>query len=130
VKEPVWVRTIEALAFHSQLIALFGGADGLRDLGLLESALARPRNLFAYEKQRVDLADLGASYAAGISRNHPFVDGNKRLAMLVSMVFLESNGFRLAANQEEAYLAFLRLAAGEMTERELAAWFRANKTAR
>ena len=81
MKEPVWIRTIEALAFHSQQIALFGGSDGVRDAGLLDSALARPRNLFVYSEATVTMADLAAAYAFGISSNHPFVDGNKRTAM-------------------------------------------------
>jgi death on curing protein len=123
VQEPIWIRTIEALAFHSQQIALFGGSDGVRDLGLLESALARPKNLFTYAETAVTMADLGASYAFGIARNHPFVDGNKRTAMQVSFVFLEFNGFPVTASQEEACLTFLSLAAGEITEAQLALWF-------
>jgi death-on-curing protein len=123
VKEPVWIRTIEALAFHSQQIALFGGSDGVRDAGLLDSALARPRNLFAYSETAVTMADLAAAYAFGISSNHPFIDGNKRTAMQVSFVFSEFNGFPVTASQEDACLTFLRLAAGEIVESELALWF-------
>ncbi len=122
--EPRWIRTIEALAFHAQLIELFGGAEGLRDRGLLESALARPRHLFAYARKKPSLASLAAAYAAGISANHPFIDGNKRTAMQVAFVFLEANGCTVTASQEEACLTFLRLAAGELTEPELSAWFR------
>jgi death-on-curing protein len=128
VKEPLWIRTIEALAFHAQLIALFGGTEGVRDQGLLESALARPRNLFVYARAKVTLADLAAAYAVGISANHPFVDGNKRTAMQVSFVFLESNGLSVTASQEDACLTFIRLAAGKMTERELAAWLKEHTT--
>jgi death on curing protein len=123
MKEPVWIRTIEALAFHSQQIALFGGSDGVRDAGLLDSALARPRNLFAYSEGPVTMADMAAAYAFGISSNHPFVDGNKRTAMQVSFVFLEFNGFPVTASQEDACVTFLRLAAGEISESELALWF-------
>jgi death-on-curing protein len=123
VKEPVWIRKIEALAFHSQQIALFGGSDGVRDRGLLESALARPQNLFAYAETAVTMADLAASYAFGIARNHPFVDGNKRTAMQVAFVFLEFNDFPVTATQEDAYLTFLSLAAGEIKEDQLALWF-------
>jgi death-on-curing protein len=123
LKEPVWIRTIEALAFHSQQIALFGGSDGVRDAGLLDSALARPKNLFAYSESVVTMADLAAAYAFGISSNHPFVDGNKRTAMQVSFVFLEFNGFPVTASQEDACATFLRLAAGEISEPELAQWF-------
>jgi death-on-curing protein len=123
VHEPVWIRTIEALAFHRQQIAVFGGSDGVRDPGLLESALGRARNLFAYSENAVSMAELAAACAFGISGNHPFIDGNKRTAMQVSFVFLEFNGFPVTASQEEACLTFLRLAAGEITEAELALWF-------
>lgn len=123
MKEPVWIREVEALAFHAQQIALFGGSDGVRDRGLLDSALARPQNLFAYAERALNLADLAAAYAFGISSNHPFVDGNKRTAMEVAFVFLEFNGMAIIASQEEACATFLKLAAGELTEAELALWF-------
>jgi death-on-curing protein len=126
VKEPVWIREIEALAFHAQQIALFGGSDGVRDRGLLDSALARPKNLFAYAEKELTMADLAAAYAAGISSNHPFVDGNKRTAMQVAFVFLEFNGFSITASQEEACLTFLSLAAGEISEDQLAQRFERN----
>ncbi len=122
MKEPVWIREIEALAFHAKQIALFGGSDGVRDRGLLDSALSRPKNLFAYAERALTMADLTAAYAVGISSNHPFVDGNKRTAMQVAFVFLEFNGFPVIASQEEACLTFLSLAAGELTEGELALW--------
>jgi len=128
VQEPIWIRTIEALAFHRQLIALFGGSDVVRDFGLLESALARPQNLFTYSETAVTMTDLAAAYAFGISGNHPFVDGNKRTAMQVSFVFLEFNGYTVTASQEEACLTFLRLAAGEISETELALWFAEHAT--
>jgi len=123
LKEPVWIREIEALAFHAQQMALFGGPDGVRDRGLLDSALACPKNLFAYAESALTMADLAAAYAMGISSNHPFVDGNKRTAMQVAFVFLEFNGISVIASQEEACLTFLSLAAGEITEAGLAAWF-------
>jgi death-on-curing protein len=126
VKEPVWIREVEALAFHAQQIALFGGSDGVRDRGLLDSALARPKNLFVYAEGPVTMGQLAAVYAAGISSNHPFVDGNKRTAMQVAFVFLEFNGFPVAASQEEACLTFLGLAAAEITEAQLADWFERN----
>jgi death-on-curing protein len=129
VEEPVWIREIEALAFHAQQIALFGGSDGVRDRGLLDSALARPKNLFAYAEKALTLADLAAAYAAGISSNHPFVDGNKRTAMVVAFVFLEFNGTPVTASQEDAYLIILGLAAGEITESQLALWFAENTAA-
>ena len=129
MKEPVWIREIEALSFHAQQIDLFGGIGGVRDRGLLDSALARPKNLFAYAENTLTLADLAAAYAVGISSNHPFLDGNKRTAMQVAFVFLEFNGLPITASQEDACLTFLRLAAGEMSEAELALWFTENTTA-
>jgi death-on-curing protein len=123
VEEPVWIREIEALAFHAQQIAIFGGSDGVRDRGLLDSALARPKNLFAYADRAPSMAELAAAYAFGISSNHPFVDGNKRTAMQVAFVFLEFNGCPVNASQEDACLTFLGLAAGEIGEAELAVWF-------
>ena len=122
MKEPVWIREVEALAFHAQQIALFGGSEGLRDIGLLDSALARPKNLFAYSERALTMPDFAAAYAVGISSNHPFIDGNKRTAMEVAFVFLEFNGFPVTATQEEAYTTFLSLAAGEISESELAIW--------
>jgi death-on-curing protein len=130
VKEPVWIRTIEALTFHAQQISLFGGSDGVRDRGLLEFALARPKNLFAYADRALTMADLAAAYAVGISSDHPFVDGNKRTAMQVAFVFLEFNGISITATQEDACLTFLNLAAGEITEAELALWFTNHTTVR
>jgi death-on-curing protein len=129
VKEPVWIREIEVMAFHAQQVLLFGGSDGVRDRGLLDSALARPKNLFAYAETALTMADLAAAYAVGISSNHAFVDGNKRTAMLTAFVFLEFNGFSVTASQEEACLTFLGLAAGEMPEAELALWFVEHTTA-
>jgi len=98
-----------------------GGGVGIRDEGLLESALARPLNLVAYEKANV--FEIAASYAFGLARNHPFVDGNKRCAFVVSAVFLELNGYELNAPEAEAAIVFLKLAAGELKEAELARWF-------
>ncbi len=123
MKEPAWIREIEVLTFHTQQIVLFGGSEGVRDRGLLDSALARPKNLFAYAERALTMAELAAAYAVGISSNHPFVDGNKRTAMQVAFVFLDFNGFPVTASQEEACLTFLSLAAGEMTVEELALWF-------
>ncbi len=130
MKEPVWIREKEALAFHSRLLALFGGSEGVRNSGLLGSALARAKNLFAYAESTAASADLAAAYSAGISGNHPFADGNKRTAMLVAFVFLEHNGRPVTAGQEDACLTFLRLAAGEISESELARWFSEHSTAK
>lgn len=130
MNEPVWIREKDALALHEQQIVLFGGAAGVRDAGLLDSALARPRNLCAYAERPVTMAELAAAYAFGISSNHPFVDGNKRTAMHVSFVFLEFNGVSVRATPEDACLTFLGLAAGEISEGELATWFARNTDVR
>jgi death-on-curing protein len=111
-----------AVAAHSEQLAEHGGAEGVRDERLLESAMARPRNLAAYGEP--DAAGLAAAYAYGIARNHPFVDGNKRTAAVVSETFLILNGYRLTANDAELVVAFLALAAGELSEAEIADWFR------
>ncbi|MDR3722885.1 MAG: type II toxin-antitoxin system death-on-curing family toxin [Terracidiphilus sp.] len=124
MKEPIWIREIDALAYHAQLLMLFGGQDGIRDWGLFESALARPKNLLAYAETPVDMPALAAAYAFGLSSNHPFIDGNKRTAMQVALVFLEFNGIEVTATQEEACLTFLGLAGGDVSELALAEWFR------
>lgn len=130
MKEPLWIREIEALAIHDQQLSLFGGPAGVRDYGLLEWALARPKNILAYAEDRPSLSRLAAAYAFGISSNHPFVDGNKRTALVVSFVFLEVNGLELTATQEEASLTIMALAAGEMTEDQLAEWLERNTAVR
>lgn len=99
---------------------------GVRDMGLLESALARPKNIWIYAESPPTPTQLAAAYAFGISSNHPFVDGNKRSAMMASFVFLEINGFEVTATQEDAYVTILGLAAGEITEDQLTAWFERN----
>lgn len=118
---PVWVLRETVLILHEQLLAAFGGASGLRDEGLLASALARPENLFAYGTPTV--VDLAASYAFGIARNHPFVDGNKRTSFAVAALFLELNGYRFDAAEVDVVVQTLGLAAGEVKESEYAAWF-------
>ena len=117
-----WVSLKAALAAHGEQIAEHGGGHGLRDLGLLESAMARPQQLAAYGKP--DLAAMAAAYAFGIARNHPFIDGNKRTAAVVSELFLVKNGCNLKAGNAEIAVTFLALAAGELSEDELADWFR------
>jgi len=124
VKAPVWVLDETVLAFHEQLLALHGGATGLRDRGLLESALARRRNLFVHEKATVFA--LAASYAFGLVKNHPFVDGNKRIGFAVGVLFLELNGLRFEAEEADAAVQTLGLAAGAIKEAEYAAWLEAN----
>ena len=123
--EPIWIDKPETLVAHSRQLAEHGGSDGLRDEGLLESALAKPRNVLAYESD-CDLARLAASYAFGIARNHPFIDGNKRTSLVVSEGFLRINGIRIVAAPEEKYFTFLHLAEGTLSEEELAAWFRSH----
>jgi death-on-curing protein len=115
---------------HEEALMLHGGPEGVHDLGLLESALARPKNLFAYSDQIPSIARLAASYAKGIIANHPFVDGNKRTAFIVSVTFLRLNGVQLTATKEDRVLSFWSLAAGEITEEQLAQWFERNTTAR
>lgn len=117
-----WVAEAVAKAAHAEQLAEHGGGEGIRDEGLLDSAMARPRNVAAYGEP--DAAELAAAYAYGIARNHPFVDGNKRTAAVVSETFLALNGYRLDASDAELVVAFLALAAGELAEDELMAWFR------
>jgi death-on-curing protein len=117
------MEVADAVIAHDLELAAHGGAPGLRDAGLLESALARPRNIWTYAESTPALAVLAAAYALGISSNHPFVDGNKRTALLVSFAFLDVNGSEVNASQEDAFLTNLGLAAGEITEAQLALWF-------
>jgi death on curing protein len=119
-----WVSAEFVGVIHDQQIARFGGGSGVRDQGLLLSALARPENLAAYGDP--DVAALAASYAYGIARNHPFVDGNKRTALVTAAVFLLENGHELVASEADAVVTILALAAGEFDEEALAAWIRAN----
>jgi death-on-curing protein len=128
VKAPVWVMKQAVLAFHAECIRAHGGSDGVRDERLLESALARPLHLFAYEK--ADLCRLAAAYAVGIAKNHPFVDGNKRTAFLAATVFLERNGVVFAAEQGAAAVFMLGIADGSLDEVTFAAWSRDNTKAR
>ena len=118
----VWIATEVALAAHAEQLTEHGGGDGIRDAGMLDSAMARPRNLADYGEP--DVADLAAAYAYGIARNHPFVDGNKRSAAVISETFLMLNGQSLQATDAQLVVAFVALAAGELSEDELADWFR------
>jgi death-on-curing protein len=119
-----WIERSVVLAIHNEQLVEHGGAAGIRDVGLLASALARPLNLAAYETP--DAADLAASYGFGIARNHPFIDGNKRSAFVVLELFLAINGYALKADDANCVLTMLALAAGELDEPALAAWIRAN----
>jgi death-on-curing protein len=126
--EPRWLPKDLVLAVHDRQLAEHGGMSGVRDEGLLESALARPQNLFAYGQG--DLPALAAAYAFGLARNHPFVDGNKRTAFVACELFLAANGFDLAASDEECLAMTLALAASEIDEAEFASWLRENVAAR
>jgi death on curing protein len=119
--EPKWVAASVALAIHDEQIAEHGGGAGVRDETLLESALARPKNLFGYEA--AGLAQLAGAYAFGICKNHPFVDGNKRTSLVVAELFLALNGQRLDATDVECVMVWQKLAAGEIDEPSLALWF-------
>ena len=125
MKSPVWVLPDVVLAVHGQLLAAFGGAVGVRDAGLLDSALARPKNRREYGSTATAF-DLAAGYAFGLVKNHPFVDGNKRIAFATAVMFLELNGYRFEASEADAVLQTLALAAGEMKESEFATWLKAN----
>ena len=119
-----WLDRPLVLAIHDRQLAEHGGSPGVRDDNLLESALARPQQLYAYGEPQPDLADLAATLAFGISRNHPFVDGNKRTALVAYRSFLVLNGAELTASAEEKYLTILALAEGKLSLNKLAAWLR------
>lgn len=119
-----WIGEPLARALHAEQLAAHGGGNGVRDPGLLDSALQRPRNPVGYGEP--DAADLAASLAYGIARKHPFVDGNKRTAFVCGAVFMELNGFRMTATEPDVVLTFVALAAGDIPEPYLATWFRAN----
>jgi death on curing protein len=122
MSEPKWLTARDMIALHAEQLAIFGGPPGIRDVGLLESALDRPRNKWTYGE--TNLSSLAASYAYGIARNHPFVDGNKRAAFTALIVFLRFNGVRFQPNYAEAIAAIVALAAGELSEDALAQWVR------
>jgi len=127
VKERVWIDERDALVLHDRLLALHGGAAGLRDDTLLKSALARPRQLLAYAES-VDIVDMATAYTAGIVRNHPFVDGNKRTGFVVGILFLELNGYRFTASEAGAAKAVLELAAGKLDETSYSTFLQTNVT--
>lgn len=128
MKAPVWLSRKIILTIHTELVARFGGATGLRDSGLLDSALARPQQTFSYSQPT--LSEMAAAYSEGLVKNHPFVDGNKRIGFMAAYVFLAVNGQQLIASEEEAVLQTLALAAGEIGAPEHAAWLAANTVAR
>lgn len=124
MKQPVWLLNEAVVAAHGRLLSEFGGASGIRDEGLLESALARPENLRAYGTPTI--FELAASYAFGVVKNHPFVDGNKRTGFTIAVMFLDLNGQILRASEADATIQTLALAAGELGEAGYAAWLEAN----
>jgi death-on-curing protein len=124
-KQPIWIERIVAEAIHFDLLRTHGGIHGLRDEGALESVLARPRQRWIYGRAR-DLPRLAAAYGFGLARNHPYRDGNKRLAFMVMAVFLGLNGFEIAAVEEDVVAIMFALAAGKLSEAALARWIRSH----
>ena len=125
MSEPLWIDEQDVLVLHDRLLALDGGFAGVRSVALLQSALARPQQLYAYG-EAPNIIDMAAVYTAGIVRNHPFVDGNKRTGFVVGVLFLELNGCRFIASAEDAAQAILELAAGTLDEGAFTRWMRAN----
>lgn len=128
MREPRWVLRDAVLALHERLLAEFGGLAGLRDSGLFDSALARPLQRFAYGRRAIH--DLAAAYAFGLVRNHPFLDGNKRIGFATGVLFLELNGWRFTAAEVDAVVQTLALAAGALNEAGYAAWLKKNSRRR
>lgn len=124
--EPIWVLDNVVLAIHKQQTAEHGGSDGVRDMGLLESALNRPKNLYVYSEHKPSLYQLAASLAYGIIKNHPFIDGNKRTAYVICNLFLELNDVTLTASMQEKYFKTLGLAEGSLSEIEFSLWLSKN----
>jgi death-on-curing protein len=125
VSEPIWIETREAIVLHERLLALHGGAVGVRDPGLLESVLNRPRHRLAYAETST-IIDLAALYTTGVVRNHPFADGNKRTGFVIGILFLELNGYAFSASEEDAAEAVLAVARGDWDEDAYAAFLAAN----
>lgn len=126
-RDPTWIDERDVIAVHGRLLSLDGGLAGVRDLSLLQSALARPKQLHAYG-EKADVLDLAVAYAIGIIRNHPFFDGNKRTGFVIGVLFLEINHGNFTATEESAAQAVLGFAAGTLSESEFAAWMRANSS--
>jgi death-on-curing protein len=124
-RQPLWIEERDVLAIHDRLLAIHGGAPGLRDRGLLQSALARPRQHHAYASSR-DIIAMASLYTAGIVGNHPFVDGNKRTGFVIGILFLELHGFVFSASEEDATRAVFDFAAGRLDETGFATWLRSN----
>lgn len=123
MEQPTWVLGEVISAIHKQQLAEHGGPVGIRDEGMPASALARPKNIFNFDPDNASIPRLAAAYAFGLSRNHPFADGNKRVALIVSLLFLKLNGMDLSASMEERYHIFMTLAEGGLSEDDLSEWF-------
>lgn len=121
--EPIWIREDTVLAAHQRQLAEHGGLSGVRDIGLLQSALARPQHIFCYRPD-VALTELATAYGFGIAKNHPFIDGNKRTAYVVTRLFLMLNDLDIQATREEKYTAMIALAEGKWSEEQFAAWLK------
>jgi death on curing protein len=128
--EPQWIADRSVLDIHDEQLQRHGGLAGVRDAGLLASALYRPRNLWNYARDAADLSAMAAAYASGIARNHPFIDGNKRTAAVVCEAFIELNGHLLIAGDDDWYNTMIGLASGALTEEQLADWIRSVLVAR
>lgn len=124
MKEPIWIDAADVHAFHLEMLSMFGGLSGVRDEGLLSSALSRPQYLFSYGQP--SLFELAAEYAVGTVKNHPFLDGNKRAGFMAGALFLEVNGLRFGASEEQVVIHTRALAAGEIDGEEYAAWLAAS----
>jgi len=122
MSDPIWISEKLALNIHQRQLSEHGGMEGVRDIGLLLSALARPQHLLAYSKTPPNIATLAAAYGFGIAKNHPFVDGNKRTATVVCETFIDLNGHSLTADDPSLCVTFLKLAEGNLSEEELASW--------
>ena len=128
MKQPIWLSEEAVVSFHEISLSMFGGPIGIRDIGLLRSALDRPRNRFTYEE--TSLPELAATYATSIIQNHPFIDGNKRTGFISMVVLLERNGLQFIAEEAESALVTLELAAGTISEAQYAAWIQQNTVAK
>lgn len=126
MSEPIWIDEAAILAIHSRQLAEHGGGDGTRDSGLLDSAINRAKNLYHYGNPPPSIEDMAAAYAYGIAKNHPFIDGNKRSALVACILFLNRNGYDISVSMEDCYIAILKLAEGITSEAELSAWITKN----
>ena len=123
MKEPVWILQEAVIAIHKRQLAEHGGSTGIRDLGLLESAILKPTHVYLYGGGDTSIPQLASAYAYGIARNHPFVDGNKRTALVLSLLFLRLNDYTLSCSPDNLYEIFMKLAEGKLSEEQLCTWF-------